>query len=503
MNTKKTVFFTGASGSMGLATLKEFLTRTDHFNVRILVRPSKKNKKLMRKYRATPGLEIIWGDMLDKALIFECVRGTDYVLHMGAIISPEADKYPELTMRTNLGSILNIIDAIKAQPNADDITLVYVGTIANTGCRREPIHWGRCGDPIKGAIFDSYATSKIASERAVFESGLARWVSLRQTGMLPVHTSARHEPIIFHQNANNAIEWATAEESAVLMANVCEDWIPESFWRKAYNIGGGKQWRFTHWEFMQKALQSINVDFHGAFDCRDLALYNFHGQWFTDSDALDEITHFRSLSPDSYFEDIFKLYTRLYAIPILRVFIPSAKQLYKQNKKICKKHMGPDWMIENNKEDWIKAFYGSREKQACIRAWDEGYELKRPSEDPSYLDHGYDETKPTEKLKLEDMKQAADFRGGTCTSAKMTQGDLFTPLNWTCAFGHEFEATPNLVLKGGHWCPECERKAWNYTEIAGVNPFFAQVWTPLHHDEEPINVPKDVCDLLVLEEREN
>ncbi len=398
---------TGATGVMGFATLKELMKRTDHFNVRILARPSGKNKRLLFKYRFVPGVDIIWGNMNDKATIFECVKGADYVLHIGAIISPEADKRPALTMRTNLGSTLHIIDAIKAQPNADEIALVYVGTVAITGCRRNPIHWGRCGDPVKGAIFDTYATSKIAAERAVFESGLKKWVSLRQTGMLPVNMNSRNDPIIFHQNANNIIEWATAPESAVLMANVCESNIPDSFWRCCYNIGGGEKWRLTYWEFMQKVLAPIKLRFQDCFDSRDLALYNFHGQWFTDSDLLDDITHFRSLSPDEYFKHEFAWLRALHAIPLTRLLIPSAKQMHKKNKKICQQHTGPTWMIQNGQHDWINAFFGSRENYDAIKAWDNGYELKRPSEHQEYLDHGYDETKPTQKLNLSDMKKAA------------------------------------------------------------------------------------------------
>ena len=47
---KKTVFLTGATGTMGKAGLKELLHRTDRFNITLLVRPSKRNKKSMAQY---------------------------------------------------------------------------------------------------------------------------------------------------------------------------------------------------------------------------------------------------------------------------------------------------------------------------------------------------------------------------------------------------------------------------------------------------------------------
>ena len=82
------------------------------------------------------------------------------------------------------------------------------------------------------------------------------------------------------------------------------------------------------------------------------------------------------------------------------------------------------------------------------------------------------------------MRKAAEFRGGKCLSPAMTKGDLSTPLDWECQFGHRFKASPTLVLLGGHWCPECLPLPWNYDEIAKGNPFFAQVWYPFHDKKE-------------------
>ena len=239
MLSKKIIFLTGATGTMGEEGLKQILSRSDRFNLRVLVRPSAKNKAFMSRYEHDAALEIVWGDLCCYDDILRCVTGADYVLHVGAFVSPEADKLPQRSLEVNLGSTMNIIRAIKAQPDPDAIKLVYIGTVAETGCRLPPIHWGRCGDPIKGSAFDYYAVSKIAAERAVIESGLKHWVSLRQTGIMPSKESAAREPIIFHQPPQNLLEWVTSIESGLLLANVCEDWVPEKFWRGIYNIGGG------------------------------------------------------------------------------------------------------------------------------------------------------------------------------------------------------------------------------------------------------------------------
>lgn len=139
------------------------------------------------------------------------------------------------------------------------------------------------------------------------------------------------------------------------------------------------------------------------------------------------------------------------------------------NIEIGHKRMGTYWMFENNEEDWIKAFFGSREKQKAIKDWDE-YDLHHPSEEVTYLDHGYDETKKLEELTLEDLKKAAQFRGGKCLVEEVP--DIYTPILWECADGHQFMMSVNAVLQGGHWCPECLSHEWRYGQIAKKNPFY-------------------------------
>ena len=82
------------------------------------------------------------------------------------------------------------------------------------------------------------------------------------------------------------------------------------------------------------------------------------------------------------------------------------------------------------------------------------------------------------------MKQAAIFRGGRCVSENMIKGDMATPLEWECQFGHRFTASPALVLLGGHWCPDCFPTPYNFDAIAKSNPFFAQVWYASHDKDE-------------------
>lgn len=490
--TVKNVFLTGATGTMGSEGLKQLLSRKERFNVVILVRPSEKNKKLMVQYENEPRLRIVWGDLLNYDDVLECVTGVDYVLHVAAFISPAADHQPEKAMEINCGTTKHIINAIKAQPDPDSIKLVYIGTVAQTGDRMFPIHWGRTGDPIKPSIYDNYAVSKIAAEREVIESGLKYWVSLRQTGIAYYNILNVKDGITFHQPLNNCLEWVTVHDSGILLANVCGDDVPEEFWCRIYNIGGGAKCRLTGFEYMNRIYKMRGIeDVREVVEPNWFATQNFHGQWYLDSDLLNEYLGFRTESIDDFMEQLAAIIAEQtegkQAGPIPTSYI-------KENvmKPLAMTNNGTLNWLENNLENRITAFFGSRKKWEQISGWDKFENLDNLKDiEPVILDHGYDESKQKSELDINDMKQAAEFRGGECLSESMEKGDLKTKLKWRCAFGHEFEGSPTLVLLGGHWCPKCEAPAWNYDEIAKKNPFFAQVWYPIHDKDENNYYPAD------------
>lgn len=486
---QKVIAVTGVTGTMGQETLKNLLSRGNRFRVKAFARPSAVNKEKMKKYR-DPNLEVVWGDLANYDDIKRLVDDADYVLHIGAMVSPAADKYPEQTLYTNIGSTLNIIKAIKEQPDPDKVHFVYIGTVAETGARTYPIHWGRVGDPLNPSIFDYYALSKVFSEMAVFDSGLKHWVSIRQTGQHPSAEGTGEEPIIFHQPANNVLEWSTSIESGICMANVCEDWVPESFWRKGYNLSSGPEYRLSCWELTDMMMEPFGISIKDLYDADALPLYNFHGQYYTDSKVLDDYLHFRCIPGAMYWGGVKDEMTRMANNPMIRAMFPTKEQMYLHNKEIGAKKGGLYYALEHGDENWIKAFYGSAEKRAAIGTWDDVELFHASEENETYLNHGYDESKGLENLTLEDLQKAAAYRGGKCL-AEAVPADIYTPITWECADGHVFKLSVNAVLQGGHWCPECYESTWHYADIAKKNPFYAQVWTPLHGDEDDYVIPME------------
>ena len=81
-------------------------------------------------------------------------------------------------------------------------------------------------------------------------------------------------------------------------------------------------------------------------------------------------------------------------------------------------------------------------------------------------------------VSLTDLQDAALYRGGQLLSKQINKRDWFSPLRWRCHAGHEFPASLNLILKGGHWCPVCTSDPSSYPLMAERSKFFRQVWEP-------------------------
>ena len=366
---KKTVFLTGATGNMGWAGFKELYERKDRFKIRILARDSARNRKKLARYLDDPAVTVIWGDLTCYEDVLEGVKGSDYVLHVGGMVSPAADYYPEKTLKVNVAAAENVVKAVLAQPDASKVKVVYIGSVAQYGDRNPPYHWGDADEPQTPAKFDMYALSKIRSEEVFASSGLKYWVSLRQSGILYPGILGVVNPTAFHVPMRGVLEWATIEDSGRLLAQVCEDWVPEDFWNKAYNISSGWQYRMTNYEFMKRMLNSLGLpDPEKVFEPQWFALKNFHGMWYKDADKLEEILHFRANVPvDEYFAQMKSKLSWFYNLAFLA---PAWAVRMFMKPFAFEKGMGTQWWVENDKEKF-EAYYGSREAYDSIRSWDD------------------------------------------------------------------------------------------------------------------------------------
>ncbi len=464
---KRSVLITGASGSMGGEAFKEILRRKGRYDVRLLLRPSKKNQKAFGKYEGQEGIKIIWGDLGNLDDVLKAVNGVDHVLHPAAFISPEADHNPRLCTKCNRIGTENIVEAIKRQPDGgNSIRLVSVGSVAEYGDRLPPIHWIKVGDPLKPSIGDFYATTKMAAERAVIESGLKYWAIMRQTFIAIPNLYSLMDPIMFHQPPNTHIEFITSEDAGYGLIQTLE--CPDDFYSRVYNMGGGPSCRFVYSDYLQRFFELFGLgDYREILPRNWFGLRNFHCGWYEDSWILNEyLGHWRQSYEDQVKQvenaipSIFKMGGKLAPNFVVTAFM--------------KRMADPLKWIQNNDKEKICAFFGSREKWEAIGGWDE-YVVERDTRDLRV------ERDPlTKEYTLQDMQELAKSRGGQCLSTEYK--DIKSNLKWKCGFGHEWEASPRMPLTG-HWCTQCAPPPWNWDAVAKVDPAIgAQHY--LNHDRD-------------------
>jgi len=491
---KPKVFLTGASGSMGHEAFKELWRRRDKYDVVVLLLPHRYEKRLFKPYEREVGinsikgrgvvesddglLKIVWGDLTNYHDVAEAMDGVDHVLHPAALISPAADHNPALASKVNLGGALNIIKAIKAQPGgAERISMVNIGSVAFYGDRLPPVALLRAGDPLMPSVFDFYAISKIAAERAIIESGIKHWVSMRQTYIAIPDVMALMDPIMFHQPIEQRIEMCTSRDSGYGLVQTLDQPLDSDFWARVYNQTGGPSCRFIYLDYLDRTMRLLHMgDFRKIMERNWFCLRNFHDAWYADADVLNGyLGHWR----DTYADHLDQVQAAAPWYVSLGKFVPKWLIKHLVMKPMAARKDGPLYWVKHPDQTplRVKAFFGSLEKWRELDDWEQTPLDRDVGLHP--LDHGYDESKPVDDLSIVELKKAARFRGGQCLSESYS-GDRSQELKWRCAFGHEFEASTTLVLLAGHWCPECEATPWNYDRIARKNPFLAQAYYNTH-----------------------
>lgn len=496
------VAMTGASGNMGQAVVRETMA-LPYIRLRLLFLDEKRERRLKKKWEKRYGdrLEIFFGNLKNEEDCRRLVFGADYVVNMAAVIPPLADKRPDLAKDANVTGVQNLVTAIEDCPRQP--RLIHISTVALYGNRNAIHPWGRVGDPLLPSVYDEYGMGKLIGERIVLDSKIETWAVLRQTGMLyeKLLMSNISDGLMFHTPFNVPIEWVTDRDSGVLIKNILKEDHEQGakdFWKNVYNIGGGAAYRTTGYETFDMGFSMIGGGTEKFMSPNWHATRNFHCMWFSDSDVLERRYAYQSGSMRDFWSDI-KKKNRYFA---LAKCIPSSWITALVFKRLLRDGNAPYRWVKDGNEGRVKAFFGGRKewerigtRWADFAVWCKneiaGHDYKEEI-DPSYaarsaLSHGYDDAKPSEEIDLSDIRSAAHFRGGECLSETFEKGDVYAPLDWKCAEGHVFRASPFTVLKAGHWCPLCVREGyWDFDLLAKKNPFYAQVWYDSHEKDENV-----------------
>ncbi len=491
---------TGVSGHMGAEVLKQCMELADAELIRVLLSARKRNNKLVKRLKKKYGarLEVVRGSVSNRIACAELVRGADYVVHMAAVIPPRSDADPEASYECNTSGAVALIDAVKAA--SPQPSYIHISTVALYGNRNEKHPYGRVGDPLLVSPFDCYAMHKLRGERYCLDAGLDRFVVLRQTAMLyPDMMRANvSDGLMFHTALNAPLEWATARDSGYLIRRILERDVRGEiggFWNNIYNIGAGERGRETGYDTFNDGFAIIGGSAEKFFKPHWLATRNFHGVWFYDADELEELFHYQRDGVHEYWKEIGRAH-KVYALGKL---VPKGLIHFFLFRRLLKHPNSPRRWVGDGDEARCAAAFGSlgaaRELShdwkdyKLIAKGDFGdYEAMRSASwakrEGRLLSHGFDDEKPMAEWTIGDAKAAAAFRGGECLSDRFA-GDVYGKIEWRCADGHDFEASPFTVMRGGHWCPMCcQPTPWDFDRLSRRNPYFAQVWYDSHSPEE-------------------
>lgn len=237
------------------------------------------------------------------------------------------------------------------------------------------------------------------------------------------------------------------------MRNLCiqdiDGELDQAFWQHIYNIGGGESCRVSTLEMYRVLYGKLGItNLDHVIDPKWYATRNFHGQYYLDSDKLEDYFHFRRDTMEYFYQSYLDNLGAL--VPAAKVItkLPGGQKfmgamIKRTLKKQAVKERGTLRFIEDNDLEKIDAYWGSKANWETIPEKLSGMKKFSAWNKVIKLDHGYDENKPASELNIEDMKGAATFRGGECLSTEMETGNWTDKIDFKCAFGHTLMPAPN------------------------------------------------------------
>lgn len=491
-----TIAITGTSGNMGGHFLWALnLSPATADVIKILCRSKKKAKKIIKHNQAIAHkIQVVYGSIDDEKACKELIKDCEIVFNVCAVIPPKSDSNPKGTIACNVTGVKKLIAAIESVKE-NQPTLVHISSVAVYGNRCGAHKYGRVGEPLVSGPFELYSATKILGEYAVLQSKVERWVVLRQTAMLHYNMFKDnvHDGLMFHTPVDAPLEWATVRDSGTALLNllkrVKDGTMPKEFWKRVYNIGGGKDCRTYGYGTYDEGFKIIGGSFKHFFKPWYNATRNFHGMWYYDSDELENYLHFRGQSCADFWLEMKrrnKIYTmgKFVPRPLISAFL---------FKRLLRDANSPSHWVKKGDEARAIAYFGGSEKFYARKklSWKD-VELPTDIPDPVPMTreenieaYGYDVDKADSEICAEDLISVAEAHGGKCLTAESFDGDLYKDMEWETADGEKFAANVYTVLRAGHWIhPLYSGWVWDFDRLAKTDRIFARIWYDSHEKGE-------------------
>ncbi len=495
------VALTGVTGNMGQATIDE-LGKLDFIEkIKLLVLPNDKriDKILARHKRMANKIEVIKGSLADREVCEKLVEGVDYVVGLAAVIPPLSDQAPQKAVECNqvgIDSLVSAIEAIKEnQPK-----YIHISTVALYGNRNSAHPWARVGDPLLVSPFDIYSATKLRGEFRVLESDIQNFVVLRQSAMLHKNmlNDNMSDGLMFHTCFNAPLEWVTAHDSGVLIANILkrdsqQADLEDKFWKKCFNIGGGIENCVTGYDTLNAGFEIIGGSVKDFFEPNFNATRNFHGVWFYDSKKLDDLFHYQSQSVDYFWKEFAQNHSYFKLGKLIEPEIIKKLAI----ERLFKNQNSAKYWYNHNDEAKLFAYFGGKDKYEAIpEEWENfGLLIENKDEKGEKIDYNALKTRENaklidyyfnideEKITIKDCQEVAKAHGGKLLSKKINS--IYDKLEWQNCDGEVFEARAYTVLGCGHFYNRIYKEnVWDFDRLAKFDKIYASIWYDSHAQNE-------------------
>ncbi len=293
MKTKKNILLTGAGGAVGYEVLKQLSTQLDAINLTLFDLKTQDNIQKFKSYKEK--VNILYGDISDNNDILQSTcADIDIVIHLAAMIPPQADEYPDKAHQVNTIGTQNILRNLKKySPEAfflySSSISVYGDRVNNPGIS--------VGDPLEASTGDEYALTKIAAEKLIQGSSID-WCIFRLSAIMGNHKISK---LMFHMPLKTQLEILTPQLAAKAFVKAINQ--KNQLKNRIFNLGGGKKYRTTYKKYLSRAFQIYGL---GTLDFpkKAFAEKNFHCGIYFDGNILEEILHFREGNIENHYEEI-------------------------------------------------------------------------------------------------------------------------------------------------------------------------------------------------------
>ncbi|MEJ2251167.1 MAG: NAD(P)-dependent oxidoreductase [Candidatus Lokiarchaeota archaeon] len=322
---KLNVMLTGASGMVGKKILEELLLRGS-FSIRVFLRNSKKNRKLIRSF-GNNRIEVVWGSLENPEEVFKAVENQEIIIHVAAL-QPSNKNYDEEKVHlVNVIGTQNILKAMKKQKNA---RIIYTSSISVYGDRLKNPNI-EITDPVVNSDHDLYAKSKLEAENLIKDSGLDylifRLSYCTSTEML------RFQSLMFDMPLDTRVEIIDTRDIAKAIVNS----IPlKKVWNRTFNLGGGPKCQIIFRDHFNDIVEIMG--FGREFLPEEaFAKGRFHCGFY-DTTEVQDLLKFQEHTLQDFYDDIrrwigIKRYFVPLVKPIVRCYLLKKSKYYSEFKK--------------------------------------------------------------------------------------------------------------------------------------------------------------------------